>query len=57
LPYAVNARIGVDLIGKLPKTTQGNEYGCVIWDYFTKWAMIVPIKDKEAITVADAIFT
>ena len=56
LPYAVNARLAIDLIGPLTKTTSGNQYACVIWDYFTKWAMVVPMTDKEAITVADAIF-
>ena len=38
-----------------PKT-KGYEYVLVITDYATKWTVLVPIKDKEAKTIADAIW-
>ena len=56
LPYAINARLGVDLIGPLPLTTDGNQYSCVIIDYFSKMSAAVPIQNKEAMTVAEALF-
>ena len=56
IPYAVNARLGIDLIGPLAKSTNNDTYALVIIDYFTKWAVVVPIKNKEAESVAQAIF-
>jgi hypothetical protein len=56
LPYAVNAKLGIDLITDLPNSQSGNKVGLVITDYFTKWAVVVPLQNKEAETVASAIF-
>ncbi|KAK3095582.1 hypothetical protein FSP39_016324 [Pinctada imbricata] len=45
-------RIGMDIIGPLPKTKKGNKYILVMCDYFTKWIDAVPMKNQEAVTVA-----
>ena len=50
-----NERVHVDLYGPL----QGDpnyKYVAVLTDAFTKWAEVTPIKNKEADTVAKAIF-
>ena len=53
--YIVGApweRMAIDILGPLPKTYKGNRYLMVVEDYFTKWTEAIPIKDMEAITVA-----
>ena len=56
LPTGGNARVGIDLIGPLDETPNGNAYCLTMIDYFTKWVVVVPIKSKSSIEVADAIF-
>lgn len=38
----------MDLIGKLPLTVKGNQYICVLIDYFTKWVEAYPLPSKAA---------
>jgi len=38
-------KMGMDLIGPLPKSKQGHVYGLVMQDYFTKWPKAIPLKD------------
>ena len=46
------------LLTKWNKTSDaGNKYVLTMTDAFTKYAEIVAIPNKEAVTVADAIFT
>ena len=45
-------RIGIDILGPLPKTSRGNMYVLVIGDYFTKWTEAFAIADQEAKAVA-----
>ena len=45
----------VDLQGKFPLSF-GNQYVMVVIDCFTRWLILVPIPDKKATTVADALF-
>jgi hypothetical protein len=42
-------QIGIDFVGPLPKTEQGNKYIIVAMDYFTKWpeARPVPVATAE----------
>ncbi|KAF5892476.1 gag-pol fusion, partial [Clarias magur] len=40
--------VGMDLIGKLTKTEKGNQYICVLIDYFTKWVEAYPLPSKSA---------
>ncbi|CAC5409373.1 Transposon Ty3-G Gag-Pol polyprotein,Transposon Ty3-I Gag-Pol polyprotein,Retrovirus-related Pol polyprotein from transposon 297 [Mytilus coruscus] len=37
-------RIGIDILGPLPKSTRGNKFLLVIGDYFTKWMEAFPSK-------------
>ena len=49
-------RVGIDLIGPLPESENGSEYCLVMEDYFSKWPEAFPLKNKEAKTVATAIY-
>ena len=44
-------------LAQLPESTEGHKYCLVMVDVFTGFIMLVPIKDKEAPTVARAIWT
>ena len=46
----------VDLVGPLPRTKTDLRYILTIEDAFTKYVHAVPIKNKEAATVATALF-
>ena len=49
--------LGIDLIGPItPVSKQGNKYILTISDYFTKFVDAVPLPDKEATSVAAALF-
>lgn len=56
LPNHPWERIGVDLIGPLPETEVGFNYALTMVDYFTKYAIAIPIKNKTGEEVANAIF-
>ena len=49
-------RIGIDLIGPLPRTVLGNIYIITCTDFFTKWPEASAIADKAALTVASFLF-
>ena len=36
-------------------TEDGNQYICVMFDYFTKWAEAYPLKSKAAVEVTKCI--
>ena len=44
--------VGVDIMGPLPESENGNLYVLVASDYFTKWVEVYAIPNQEAITVA-----
>ena len=48
-------RLAIDILGPLPVTPRGNKYMVVVMDYFTKWPEAIPIKNQEALTVAEAL--
>ena len=48
-------RIATDILGPLPKTSNGNRYILVIADYFTKWTEAFAIPDQTAETVAKCL--
>jgi len=48
-------RIAVDILAPLPRTNKGNRYLLVVGDYFSKWSEAIPIRDQEAITVANKL--
>ena len=45
--------IGMDLIGPLPVTEQGNRFIVVMTEYLTKWVEAKPITNKRAETIAE----
>jgi len=50
-------KMGMDLIGPLPKSKQGHVYVLVMQDYFTKWPKAIPLKDATAKSVAGALLS
>jgi len=50
-------KMGMDLIGPLPKSKQGHVYALVMQDYFTKWPEVIPLKDATAKSVAGALIS
>ncbi len=46
----------VDLYGKLPPTPQGNSFILTAVDMFSKYVVAIPIANKDALTVATALF-
>src|SRR6185295_4845010 len=48
--------IGMDLIGPLPETSNGNKYIIVMTEYLTKWVEAEAIPDKKASTVAKFLY-
>src|SRR5207247_1778190 len=49
-------RIAIDLTGPHPISNSGNVYILTMIDLFSKWAEAIPIPNKEATTVARALF-
>jgi transposase InsO family protein len=47
--------LSIDLFGELPKTKAGNRHLIVIVDHFSKWPHVIPIPNKSAEVVAQAI--
>jgi hypothetical protein len=47
-------RWGLDFAGPLPKSCQGNQYVLVMVEHFSKHIILVPTRDKEPSTVAEA---
>lgn len=45
-------RIGMDIVGPLPKTARGNQYIVVATEYLTKWPEARALPDAKAISVA-----
>jgi len=56
VPSSPNQRIHIDLMGPLKTSESGRKYILVITDAFTKYAVVKAIPNKEANTVALAIF-
>ncbi|GFT84904.1 retrovirus-related Pol polyprotein from transposon 412 [Trichonephila clavipes] len=52
-------RIAFDILGPLPRSSDGNNNILVVMDYFTKWSeayiYIYPIPDQEASTVTEVL--
>jgi len=50
-------KMGMDLIGLLPKSKQGHVYALVMQDYFTKCPEAIPLKDTTTKSVAGALLS
>ena len=48
--------VGIDIVGKLPLTSNGNKWILTMVDHFTRWPIAIPIPDRESATIAKAIF-
>ncbi|GFT14129.1 retrovirus-related Pol polyprotein from transposon 412 [Trichonephila clavipes] len=49
-------RIAFNILGNLPRSSDGNNSILVVMDYFTNWPDAYPIIDHEASTVAELLF-
>jgi hypothetical protein len=56
IPERPNWRIHADLFGLMLTANSNKKYVLCITDAFTKYAVVTPIQNKNAETVADAIF-
>ena len=51
-PHIPFDQIGIDFVGPLPTTDEGNRYILVITDYASRWVEAFPTADRKATTVA-----
>ena len=56
IPEMPNTRVHMDLFGPLTCGSEGHKYVMVMTDALTRYAEMVPIRNKEAGTVADALY-
>ena len=56
IPKRTFAKVSIDLIVEMPISHYGNKNILVIVDHLTSWPMVKAIPDKEATTLANAIF-
>uniref|UniRef100_A0A3B3T249 Gypsy retrotransposon integrase-like protein 1 n=1 Tax=Paramormyrops kingsleyae TaxID=1676925 RepID=A0A3B3T249_9TELE len=49
--------VGVDFVGPLPRTSNGNAYILVFVDYFSKWVEIVAVKEATAQVAASRLLS
>lgn len=49
-------QVGIDYVGPLPVTKEGNRYIIVAMDYFTKWPEARPVKEANAKETAKFIY-
>jgi hypothetical protein len=56
-PTEPNQRVHADLFGPLKTTDSGKKFILCMTDALTKYVKLVPLPNKEANTVADAIFS
>lgn len=54
IPNKIFSQIGIDLMGLMP--VNGMHYILTVQDHFTKWVELIPLPDKAAPTVAEALF-
>ena len=48
-------RVCIDIVGPFPETDRGHKYALVVTDWFTKYVEIYPMKNQEAVTVAEVM--
>ena len=56
IPNTVFAKMSTDLIVEMPTSHYGSKNVLVMVDHLSNWPMVKSIPDKEATTVANAIF-
>ena len=55
-PTDIFERWGVDIVGSLPITKEGNRYIIVAMNYFSRWPEARPLKTANADTVATFLY-
>ena len=50
-------QVGMDLVGPLPESSNGNKYIIILTDYFSKWAEAGALPDKTAHGIAKFIYS
>ena len=48
-------KVGIDVLGPLTRTDNGNKYILVMCDLFTKWTEAFPMADQESSTIAKIV--
>ena len=48
--------VGIDLVGKCIESEKGNNWILTIVDHFTRYPIMIPLPDKSAETIAQAIY-
>lgn len=56
IPLKKWQEVSVDLCGPLPLSKHGFTYLLVVMDNFTKYVILIPLRNKESETVAKALF-
>ena len=56
-PDMPNQRVHADLFGPLPTSAKNNKWILTMTCAFSKFVRVIPLPNKEAVTVADAIMT
>jgi hypothetical protein len=51
----VNELLGIDIFSGLPLSNSNNRVALVITDYLSKYSVVIPLPNKKAATVAEAI--
>jgi hypothetical protein len=47
--------MAMDILDPLPMTERSNKYVLVCGEYFTKWIECIPLRNQEAVTIAEAL--
>jgi len=55
-PPTAFSKIGIDIIGPLPRTLRGNRYIIMAIDYLTKWVEAKPLQLADALSIAPFIY-
>ena len=57
VPVRIWSLVGIDIIGPLQESSQGNKYIVAITDHFSKWTEAAALPQKTAARVADFLYT
>ena len=57
VPARIWSLVGIDIIGPLQESSQGNKYTVAITDQFSKWTEAAGLPQKTAARVADFLYT
>ena len=53
IPTEIYEQVGMDIIGPLPKTKNGNEYILVITEYLSRYVEAIPLSNIDSKTIAE----